>query len=276
MRAGLRFRVLGSGSTGNATLVEAGATRILLDAGLGPRELAERLQSAGVDPASLAVVVLSHEHADHARGAPAFSRKWGVPLCGTRGTYAAAGLGAEEIAGYDVLAPGGHRRVGDLTVRAVALPHDAAEPVAFVVSAFGASLGHATDLGHVSRAVVEAFRGCDAVLLESNYDPDMLRRGPYPWSLKERILSARGHLSNDDVARFLGDGLGEACRAVVLAHLSQKNNHPELARRAAEQALRRRGRTEVRLALTGPEGTGWIGVGAARPASRGNGQLRLF
>ena len=114
----LRFRVLGSGSTGNATLVEAGATRILLDAGLGPRELAERVQSAGVDPGSLSAIFLSHEHSDHARGAASFSRKHGVRLNGTRGTYAAAGFGAVEIAGYDVLEPGRACRVGDEIGRA--------------------------------------------------------------------------------------------------------------------------------------------------------------
>lgn len=273
----LRFRVLGSGSTGNATLVEAGETRILIDAGLGPRSLAERVQDAGVDPASLAAIFVSHEHSDHSRGAAPFSAKWGVRLAGSRGTYAAAGFGAVEIAGYDVLAAGATRRVGALTVTAVALPHDAAEPLAFVVAADGASLGHATDFGQVSRTMVEAFRPCDALLMESNYDAAMLRDGPYPWSLKERILGPLGHVSNDDVARYLGNGLGESCRTVVLAHLSQKNNHPEVARMAAEVALHRRGRTEVQLELTSPEGTGWIGVSTPRPEACGPlRQLRLF
>lgn len=270
---GLRFCVLGSGSSGNATLVEAGGTRILIDAGLGPRALAERVLSAGVDPASLAAVFVSHEHGDHARGAAAFSAKWGVRLCGSRGTYAAAGFGAVEIAGYDVLRA--TRQVGALAVTAVPLPHDAVEPIAFVVSADGGSLGHATDLGHLSRSVIDALRHCDALLVESNYDPDMLRRGPYPWALKERILGPEGHLSNGDVARYLGEGLGESCRTVVLAHLSQKNNHPEVARMAAEQALRRRGRTEVRLELTGPDGTDWIAVGRS-PNGNGPDQLRLW
>lgn len=257
--------------------MEGDGTRILIDAGLGPRELAERLQSAGVDPASIDAAFLSHEHNDHARGAGSFSRKWGVRLCGTRGTYAAAGLGAEEIAGYDVLEPGVSRRVGGLTVLGLTVPHDAASPMAFVVSCGGASLGHATDLGHVGRGLVEGFRACGAVLIESNYDPDMLREGPYPWSLKERILSPHGHLSNGDVARFLVQCLGESCRRVVLAHLSQKNNHPEVARMSAEGALRRRGRTEVSLEITGPEGTGWFDVGpppTAEPA--GPRQLELW
>jgi phosphoribosyl 1,2-cyclic phosphodiesterase len=270
-----RFRVLGSGSSGNATLVEAGATRILLDAGLGPRELAERLSSAGVDPASVEAVFLTHEHSDHARGASSFSRKWDVRLAGTRGTYAAAGFGACEIAPYDAVDPGESRRIGPLRVTAVPVPHDAAEPVAFVVACGELALGHATDLGHLSRGVVEAFAACQALLVESNYDPAMLRDGPYPWSLKERILSPRGHLSNGDVGRYLATALPSVCEDVVLAHLSQKNNHPELVEMSAETALAQAGRDDVRLTITTREGTGWVNVGP-RPKRAARAQMRLF
>jgi len=269
----IRFRLLGSGSTGNATLVEAGGTRILLDAGLGPRELALRLQDAGVDPASLDAVFLSHEHGDHARGAAGFARKWGPRIKGTRGTYAASGLGAEEIPGYDVVVPGVPVRVGALTVTALRVPHDAAEPVAFLVEKGGVAFGHATDLGHIDHVVAGAFRRCQAVLLESNYDPALLRDGPYPWSLKERILSPYGHLANGDVARFLASGLGTECSCVVLAHLSQKNNHPELVEMSVEAALKRAARRDVRVTVSGREGTGWVEVAGAPAPSP---QLRLF
>jgi phosphoribosyl 1,2-cyclic phosphodiesterase len=272
---GLRFRVLGSGSSGNATLVEGGGTRVLIDAGLGPRTLAERLQSAGVDPASLQAVLLSHEHSDHARGAAAFSAKWGVPLMGSRGTYAAAGLGAVDIAAYETLMPDQERAFGDLTVRAVPVPHDAAQPYAFVIACQGEALGHATDLGQLDAGLRAAFLECDALLVESNYDPVMLRDGPYPWSLKERILGPRGHLSNADVGRFLADGLGPRCRTLVLAHLSRTNNHPELCLMTAERALNLRGRGDVRLRLTAPDGTGWIEA-VAPPPARPREQLRLF
>jgi phosphoribosyl 1,2-cyclic phosphodiesterase len=274
----VRFRVLGSGSSGNTTLVEAGNTHILIDAGLGSRELAERLITAGVDPAHLDAIVLSHEHQDHAKGAPAFSRKWGVRLMGSRGTYAAAGLGAEEIAGYDVLLPGVPRAVGALTVTAIPLPHDAAQPFAFVVEAEGAAFGHATDFGHLTRALCDAFRPCDAVLIESNYDPAMLRDGEYPWSLKERILGRWGHLSNADTAGWLQREMGDGCRTVVLAHLSRNNNHPELARMAADEALRRRGAASVAVEITGAEGTDWVAVNG-QPGARRHGapcQLSLF
>jgi phosphoribosyl 1,2-cyclic phosphodiesterase len=274
----LRFRVLGSGSSGNTTLVEGGGTRILIDAGLAPRELAERLSAIGVEADSISAVFVSHEHNDHSRGAPGFSKRWGVRLSGSRGTYAAAGLGAAPIEGYDVLEAGVPRQVGGLTVEGVPVPHDAAAPLAFVVTCDGRSLGHATDFGHIGRGLVNAFRRCDAVLVESNYDPDMLRDGPYPWSLKQRILGGYGHLSNADTSRYLFRDLGEACRVVVLAHLSRQNNHPEVARMAAESALRRRGRTEVRVEVTGPEGTDWLEVGDALPPAppQAPKQLRLF
>ena len=273
----LRFRVLGSGSGGNATLVEGGGARVLLDAGLGPRQLADRLADAGVDPASLDAVFLSHEHGDHARGAAAFSARWGVPLAGTRGTFEAAGFARAKLPGFEPIAPGETRAIRRLSVRAVAVPHDAACPVAFVLAAGTSSLAHATDLGHLSRGLVAELRACDALLVESNYDPAMLRDGPYPWSLKERILGPFGHLSNGDVGRLLEKGLSGACRLVVLAHLSAKNNHPELALQAAEEALGRGERRDVRLALAAPEGTGWIAVRAAGAAAgRHEGQLRLF
>jgi len=272
----LRFRVLGSGSDGNATLVEGGGARVLLDAGLSPRQLAERLQSAGVDPAALDAVLVTHEHGDHARGAPAFSRRFGVPLAGTGRTFEALGCDTTRLPPLLLLEPGASCSFRRLEVRAVAVPHDAARPVAFVVSAGEAAFGHATDLGHLSRGLVEAFRACDALLLESNYDPVLLRDGPYPWSLKERILGPYGHLSNADAARLLEKGLGDGCREVVLAHLSRKNNHPELALLAAEEALSRAGRRDVRVRLAAREGTDWIAVRPTRARAAQRTQLRLF
>jgi len=272
----LRLRVLGSGSSGNTTLVECKGTYVLVDAGLVPRETAERLQSLGIDPASIAAILLSHEHTDHARGAASFSDKWGVRLAGSRGTYAADGFGAADIAGWDALEPGQPRVYGDVTVTGVPIPHDAAGPLAFVLDGDGVTMGHATDFGHVRTPLVEAFRRCDTVVMESNYDGAMLRDGPYPWSLKERILGRLGHLSNDDVGDFIRRGLGEACRTLVLAHLSRTNNDPELARMTAEHALRRRGRTEVRLEVAEPDGMDWIPVTPAPRSAKGPEQLRLF
>ena len=273
----MRFRVLGSGSTGNATLVEAGGTRLLIDAGLGPRTLALRLLAVGIDPASIEAILVSHEHGDHVRGAASFSAKWGARIAGTRGTYAAAGLGAATIAGYDVLAAGKPRYFGNLEVEAVAVPHDAAEPVAFVVSCGGHSLGHATDFGHVTPRLAAAFADCTAVLMESNYDAGMLDGGSYPWALKERIRGPVGHVSNAAVARYLTASLGRHAQHLVLAHLSQHNNLPTLALRSAVSALVRAGRGAVAVETCAPEGTGWIELAVARsaPPPR-HAQLRLF
>jgi phosphoribosyl 1,2-cyclic phosphodiesterase len=256
--------------------VEAQDTRVLIDAGLSAREMEERLGSAGVDPTSLAAILISHEHNDHAKGAAVFSRRWGVRLMGSRGTFAALGLAEAEIPAYEVLEPGQPRAVGALTVRPLPVPHDAAGPLAFVLTCGEVSIGHATDLGHLQRGLVEAFRACDAVLIESNYDAGLLRDGNYPWSVKARILGAWGHLSNDDIGRYLAQGLGEGCRTVVLAHLSQNNNHPELVRMTAEQALQRRGRSEVKVALTTSDGTGWLDATPPAGAPRAARQLRLF
>jgi phosphoribosyl 1,2-cyclic phosphodiesterase len=269
--------VLGSGSDGNATLVEGGGARVLLDAGLGPRQLAERLQSAGVDPASLDGILLSHEHGDHSRGAGVFARKWGVPILGSKGTLAAAALDVSKLPGLRPLEPGATLVISRLTVRAVGVPHDAARPVAFCLSASGVTFGHATDLGHLTRPLIETLAGCDALLVESNYDPVLLRDGPYPWPLKERILGPFGHLSNGDTARLLERWLGASCRQVVLAHLSRKNNHPELVLRAAEEALARTGRRGVRLSIADASGTDWVAVRSAPAGRQGHErQMRLF
>lgn len=277
MSDALRFRLLGSGSSGNATLVESGSTRILLDAGLGPRKLVECLELAGVAPDSLDAIILSHEHGDHSRGVASLSRRFGIQVAGTRGTQTAMAFGDAKIAGYTALGTSHPLRIGALSVTGVSIPHDAAEPIAFVVSTRGASFGHATDLGHIDRGLVAAFRRCDALLLESNYDSVMLREGPYPWSLKERILSPMGHISNADVARYITRGLGPDCRTLVLAHLSRKNNHPEVARMSAEQALNQVHRDDVHLEVSGSGGTEWIDVmPMRRDVENRIGQLRLF
>jgi phosphoribosyl 1,2-cyclic phosphodiesterase len=228
-----------------------------------------------VDPASLDAVLLSHEHGDHAGGAARFSARWGVPLVLTRGTFRASVPAASKLPTWREVPPGDTVTLRRLSIRLVPVPHDAASPVAFVATAGSATFAHATDLGHVSPGLMAALRGCDALLVESNYDPALLHDGPYPWSLKERILGPLGHLSNGDVGRLLERGLGETCRHVVLAHLSQKNNHPELALQAAEEALARAGRRDVRVSLAPPDGTAWVAVPPGSGAPRA-GQMRLF
>jgi len=233
----LRVIPLGSGSGGNAILVELGDTRVLVDAGLSARALATRMRGVGVEPASIAGILLSHEHGDHARGAERFSRRFGVAVhCGSE-TLEALDLSHVHLAAWSPFLPGQPFEVRGIVVDPFPVPHDAVRPVGFVLSRDGVRVGVATDLGHATTLVVERLRGCDVLVVESNYDPEMLRDGPYPWELKQRVAGRTGHLSNHEAAALLSDVVDERCRAVVLAHLSKHNNTPELARRTAAAAL---------------------------------------
>jgi phosphoribosyl 1,2-cyclic phosphodiesterase len=276
----LRFKLLASGSSGNAAVVEAGATRILLDAGLGPRVLAERLGAAGVEPGSVETIFLSHEHNDHIHGAARFSKRWGAPLAASRGTLEASGVRQSETAGFEVLHADRTCRVGPLAVTALAVPHDARAPFAFLVGLEGRSepeLAVVTDLGHVPPELAERIARCRALVLEANHDVAMLRDGPYAWPLKERILSWTGHLSNRQAARHIEANLGSRCRTLVLAHLSKVNNHPEVALMEADKALKRAGRTDVELIVASPDGTRWIEIAGRAPRqAHARGQMPLF
>jgi phosphoribosyl 1,2-cyclic phosphodiesterase len=273
----VRIKILGSGSAGNAMVVEGGRTRLLVDAGLGPRILVERLREAGIEPESLSAVLLTHEHADHIRSAISFSRRWGVPLRGSQGTGEALGVALAESAGFEPLPRGRSCRIGDVDVCGVPVPHDAAEPLAFVLESGGGVLGIATDLGHMTDDLVDGLKACTTIVMESNYDPGLLRAGPYPWNLKERIASPRGHLANVDVARFVARSLGRGCRSLILAHLSETNNHPDVARMTIEPALRAVGGDKVRLVIAERSGSDWVEAGPVRQGStEGPTQLPLF
>lgn len=250
----MRLVTLGSGSRGNATLVELGGKRLLVDAGLSAKELACRLEAAGADPAKIDGVLLSHEHVDHTRGVDRFSRKHGVPVFCSVDTLEAMDRSPVHFASWHPLAQGECLDLGTVTVEPFPVPHDAVRPVGFVLRAEGLQVGIATDLGHVTAEVVERLRGCDVLMIESNHDDRMLMEGPYPWHLKRRVSGMYGHLSNREAAAVLLDTVRAGCRAVVLAHLSEKNNTPELARRAADAALGA-ARMEVQLRVAG-EGLG--------------------
>jgi len=239
----VRVSVLGSGSAGNATLVEAGETRLLVDAGFSARDLARRLEAIDVDPASITAIVLTHDHGDHTRGAGVFARRHGTPVYVTDLTReACAGLfrGGEDLRAYRA----GHPfAVGRIRVEPFITVHDAVDPVAVAVvdEATGTRVGVATDLGRPTAQVRHALAGCDFLILEANHDEVMLRTGPYPWSVKRRIGSSHGHLSNHAAARFAVELLHPRLAGVVLAHLSGECNHPALAREVVGTALARAG-----------------------------------
>ena len=235
----MRVWVLGSGSGGNAVLVEASDARILIDAGFGVRTLAQRMKAIGVDPATVEACVITHEHSDHVKGAAAAARTWRWSLHGTRGTIAHA----PELAGAPVqpFDAGAALTFSTMDVATVRTPHDAAEPVGVVVTAraTGARVAVCTDIGHVSDGVRALCRDADILVLESNHDEQMLRAGPYPPVVQARIAGDRGHLANRHAAALIRDSMTRRVRHVVLAHLSENCNLPELARETTEREVKR-------------------------------------
>ena len=259
--------MLGSGSDGNAAYLEAGGTRLLLDAGFSCRDLEARLTGLGVDPATLDAVLLSHEHGDHARGAERFARRFGTRLACTRGTLRAAGLSG-RLSRLQIFAAGETLQIGRLRVATAPVLHDAAEPVGFRVESGGESVGFALDLGRSTDAVTALLAGCHTIILESNHDPDLLERGPYPRELKARLRGPRGHLSNREAAELFAEAAGTSARTLILAHLSRTNNRPALARAALREVLgERAARIQVAVAEQGPAGR-WIEMGEPRSAER--------
>lgn len=248
---GVELTILGSGSSGNVALLSTAKTRLLIDAGLSRRETLKRLEAAGLRPDGLTAILLSHEHADHAAHAAALAEEFRAPVYLSEGTAEAV----PGLARVERFRPGERFTIGDVEVIPFAVPHDAREPVAFRFETQGVKLALAVDLGYLTALVKEQLRGCDAVLLEANHDLEMLRQGPYPWFIKQRVMSRLGHLSNDALAEFLEHDFDGAARTVVLAHLSENNNAPEVARLAAEQALERR-RSCFPLSLADPEASG--------------------
>jgi phosphoribosyl 1,2-cyclic phosphodiesterase len=236
--------VLASGSKGNSTVVSSSRTKILVDAGLSCRETFRRMQMVGESPKSLSAIVVSHEHSDHVAGLCTLAKKLRIPVYMTGATHEAferAEHGRYEdgsaLDHCEHFKAGHAFQIGDIAVLPFTIPHDAADPVAFTFRVEGIKVGVVTDLGYMPHSVVQHIRNCDLLMIESNHDLEMLRIGPYPWSVKQRVMSRLGHLSNDALAEFLRSEYDGGAAFVVLAHLSEHNNHPELARTAAERAL---------------------------------------
>jgi len=257
----MRVGILGSGSGGNAVVIESGSHRLLIDAGFSCREIVKRMQALDFDPKTLGGVLLTHEHQDHCKGARRFLNRFKLPVYGTAGTLASAGLRAEAIRAGGEMRSGGLYEVAGFVVEPFMIPHDASEPVGFVVEdPCGRRVGLVADLGCRTSLAWGRLRDLDVLILETNHDLDMLRNGPYPWSLKQRVAGRHGHLSNLEAAEGLPELAGDRLGWVVLYHLSRTNNLPALAAAAIGETLDREG-CPARLAVTEQDHpTPWLEV----------------
>jgi phosphoribosyl 1,2-cyclic phosphodiesterase len=238
---GSRVVVLGSGSAGNVMVVECGGRRLMVDAGFSCKQIEHRLALVGLDGDGIDGIVLTHEHVDHARGAARFARRHGLTVHATAGTLEALGFLDADFP-IVVLRSGAVQEIGSFAVEPFAVPHDAREPVGLVVEdESGHRVGLAADLGARSQLAWGRLRDLDALVLETNHDLEMLRSGPYPWPLKQRVAGRHGHLSNREAAEGVPELLCDRLRWIVLYHLSRTNNLPVLAAEAVLEALDREG-----------------------------------
>lgn len=245
---GFRLTVLGSGSSGNCSLVSFGDTRILIDAGFSGKEICRRMELAGIEPNGLDAILVTHEHSDHIKSCHTLSRKFEAPIFCTAGTYDAV-ISEKPHFGWQEVIPGRSFNVGKMCVHPISLPHDAADPIGFRVECEGRVLGHMTDFGYASALVKESLKGCDALLVEANHDLDMLKDGPYPWYLKQRIAGRLGHLSNEGFYEMLPEILHDDISHLVIAHMSRTNNDPRLVSFQTKRILRRMGLSDLSFSI---------------------------
>ncbi len=234
-------------------MVATERTRILVDAGLSRKEIFTRLKAIDVDPESLSAILITHEHGDHIAGLQPIARKLDIPVYMSRLTAPTIPWPDEYVPKLELFAAGESFVVGDIDVTSFTIPHDAADPVGFTCRSEGIKVSIATDLGYMPDSIRFHLRGSDVVLLEANHDLEMLKVGPYPWSIKQRIMGRNGHLSNDVACNFVRDHLDSSTSTLILGHLSSQNNHPELVRLMATQALNGRA-LFTKLVIAPPKG----------------------
>ena len=238
----MRVVVLGSGSAGNSVVIESGERRILIDAGFSCREIERRCAEVGVEAESLEAIVLTHEHGDHSRGADRLARRHRIPVFATEGTLAGVRWSEDASEHLVPVASGWPYEVAGFSIETFTVPHDARDPVGLVVEdGRRRKVGLLADLGTWSRLAAARLQDVGLLFLETNHELDMLRRGPYPWSLKQRVASGHGHLSNQQAVDGLPQVLGDELQWVVLYHLSRTNNLPALAAASVGETLERSG-----------------------------------
>jgi phosphoribosyl 1,2-cyclic phosphodiesterase len=247
----VRLTILGSGSAGNCAYVETEETRILIDAGLSGRQIRKRMATIGRAPENLTGILITHEHSDHIQGLALLAQKLSVPVYCNRDTADALQRQLEARLDCRLFSTGAKFELGDVTVETFTVPHDAQDPVGFLLHTSGGRIGILTDLGHATKLAIERVRTANVLLLETNHDVKMLQDCPHrPWSLKQRILSRHGHLSNEAAADAMEQFMSADLRHLYLAHLSRECNQPELARSVLQERLGRLGALHVNLHST--------------------------
>lgn len=241
----LGVTILGSGSRGNATVLHTESDGILIDAGFSARELERRLDQVGIDPAILRAIVVSHEHTDHVRGLRVFAHRRSVPIYANRGTASILRHRDGRLGKMNLFAAGNSFAIEPFQIHPFSIPHDANDPVAFVVTLGECRVGIATDLGHVNHLVAHQLRRCHALIVESNHDMDMLSRSSRPWALKRRIMSRHGHLSNEACMDLLDAVLDGDTRHVFMAHASSECNCYKLVAKTVTERLAAMGRHDI-------------------------------
>lgn len=233
----MRIASLGSGSRGNGTLIEDESTCVLIDLGFTLKETVRRLRRLGRAPEDVAAILVTHEHADHVHGVAAFARKFNTPVYLTPGTH--AGMATGSVPRLHKINCHRAFHIQSLGVEPVPVPHDAREPCQYLISSRGRKVGVLTDLGHITPFVASQYEACDALMLECNHDVEMLRNGPYPWPLKQRVGGVHGHLNNQQAATLLESVDIGRLQHLVICHISERNNSPELAVEAVSGAVAR-------------------------------------
>ncbi len=233
----MRFALLGSGSKGNSLFIESGKSAILIDAGFSGKEIARRLSLLGKDVDGVTGIFLTHEHGDHINGAGVLSRRCRLPVFANNGTFKGSAKKIGKLPKQVDFETGSTVEIEGLQVRSFAISHDTLDPVGYLISDGIHTIACCTDTGKVSHLVSQRLQGCDALILEFNHDPEMLKNGPYPLSLQQRVRSSQGHLANEDAAQFLATLLHDKLQHIVLAHLSETNNCPEFALQSAAAVM---------------------------------------
>ena len=238
MKNPMRFSILASGSRGNACYIEAGPAKILVDAGLSAREIEFRLGLIGASAKKLNAIVVTHEHSDHIKGVGPLARRYHLPVFLNKQTLDS---GEKRLGKLPIVMPvetGNTFSIDSLSIETFTKCHDAADPMGLVLSSNGTRMGFVTDMGRITHLTENRLKACDVLVMEFNYDPDMLAEGPYPLDLKRRINGNEGHLSNEQACQLVASSAHSELKWLVLAHLSETNNHPGKALQAAEKILR--------------------------------------